>query len=253
MGWQNGTWKCIDTNLYGFPYSVNNTLIPVLDIDITKIKFSWNVKDINTFNLPKYMANHCELIVPGSCRGLSNLTSVTIPSSVKYIDYYAFWGTGLTEVTLNYDVKYQNSSFPPNCTINIIDDRPFACDSEYYIDSAVSYQIGSRAYQKYNDEPAVGMIIVFNYQGSLYTAGLFLSPVSANAVAYRTLGNVFSSAGSIQYDGSTWYYSDGAYGMGGSITGTGMVNYPNQIAAPYTQEDLTAILQSVHAHMNNTN
>ena len=252
MDWQNGNWKCIDTNLYGFPYSVNNTLIPVLDIDMTKIKFSWNVKDINTFNLPKYMSNHCELIVPGSCRGLSNLTSVTIPDSVKYIDHYAFWNTGLTSVTLSYKTKYQSTSFPQNCTINIIDDIPFSCDSEYYIDTEVEYIINGNHYYKYNDEPSVGMIVIINAGGIYYTTGLFISPYSESAVTYKTqYGYVCTSVGSIIYDGVTWWYSSADYAIGGQYQGSGMKNYSDIVNFPYTQQILTNILQSIHASMNN--
>lgn len=144
MGWVQTNWKSVDSSLNGLPYSTQITYTPVEDIDTTGIAFCWDlsqeyvvfrgtpiVDSINTTNIKFWTHKNFETLglpvsaevkshvkIPGACRDCSNLTSVSIPQSVKYIDYYAFWGTGLTEVTIAQDCVYQNSSFPAGCTIN---------------------------------------------------------------------------------------------------------------------------------------
>ena len=54
----------------------------------------------------------------GAFAYLTNLTSITIPSSVKKIGRYAFYKTGLRSVTLASDCTYYSTSFPPECDIN---------------------------------------------------------------------------------------------------------------------------------------
>lgn len=145
MSWVQTNWRSDDNILDGFPYSTNITTSIVTTISTTDIKFCWdftqaypvyigrtivdsvNNEDIkfwttmNSFDLlglPKPSSNKNNLTIPGAFRGCSNLRTVTIPRSVKYIDYYAFWGTGLTEVTIAQDCVYQSSSFPTGCVIN---------------------------------------------------------------------------------------------------------------------------------------
>jgi hypothetical protein len=249
MSWSSTNWKLLDGSNFSLPYP--SVLTQIVDtIDNSNIKFCFYKYGVENYGLPKSIPYNIN--IPGACKGLSNLTSVTIPDSVKYIDHYAFWDTGLTSVTLSYKTKYQSTSFPQNCTINIIDDRPFSCDSEYYIDTEVEYVINGNYYYKYNDEPSVGMIVIINAGGIYYTTGLFISPYSESAVTYKTqYGYVCTSVGSIIYDGVTWWYSSADYAIGGQYQGSGMENYSDIVNFPYTQQILTNILQSIHASMNN--
>ena len=82
--------------------------------DMTNVKFIWLTTQNNNFNLPyiTYMEN------VGAFINCTDLTSVTIPASVKYIDYYTFWNTGLTQVTIASDCVYYPTSFPSGCTVN---------------------------------------------------------------------------------------------------------------------------------------
>lgn len=143
MGWTSTYWKSIDDIEDGYPISVNiNNVIDAINtngikycwvvsgdylvkagatyiegINTSGVKFIWYT-DFNTFGLPKCAVNLLETYVPTAFRGYENLTRIKIPESVKYIDYYAFRGTGLTEVTIAQDCVYQDSSFPAGCTIN---------------------------------------------------------------------------------------------------------------------------------------
>lgn len=53
----------------------------------------------------------------GAFAGLTNLTDIRIPNSVKSIGRYSFRDTGLFEVTLANDCTYYTTSFPPTCTV----------------------------------------------------------------------------------------------------------------------------------------
>ena len=118
MSWSSTNWRLWDGSNFSLPYP--SVLTRIVDtIDNSNIKFCFYKYGVENYGLPKSIPYNIN--IPGACKGLSNLTSVSIPNSVTYIDYYAFWGTGLTEVSLNSNVKYQDSSFPPNCTINIIE------------------------------------------------------------------------------------------------------------------------------------
>lgn len=59
-----------------------------------------------------------EQIKIGAFSGCTNLQMVEIPRSVKYIGEFAFYNTGLTNVTIANDCQYFPTSFPPNCVIN---------------------------------------------------------------------------------------------------------------------------------------
>ena len=145
MSWTQTHWKSVDATLSGLPYPTQLTSNIVDTIDTTGIKFVWNlsgtyvcvnglvpidsinvsgIKFWTTLNVKNYygcpvssqITHH--ITTPAACRGLTNLTSVTIPPSVKYIDYLSFWDTGLTSVTIADDCVYQDSSFPAGCVIN---------------------------------------------------------------------------------------------------------------------------------------
>lgn len=143
MGWTSTYWKSVDDIEDGYPISVNiNYVIDTINpngikycwvvlgdylvkagatyiegINTDGIKFVWHT-DINTYGLPISSQITHHITTPAACRGLTNLTSVTIPPSVKYIDYLSFWDTGLTSVTIADDCVYQDSSFPTGCVVN---------------------------------------------------------------------------------------------------------------------------------------
>jgi len=145
MSWTQTHWKSVDVILSGLPYPTQLTSDIVDTINTTGIKFVWNlrgtyvcvnglvpidslnvsgIKFWTTLNVKNYygcpvssqITNH--ITTPAACRGLTNLTSVTIPPSVKYIDYLSFLDTGLTSVTIADDCVYQDSSFPTGCVVN---------------------------------------------------------------------------------------------------------------------------------------
>ena len=59
-----------------------------------------------------------EKILVGAFLGCTKLQMVEIPRSVKYIGEFAFYNTGLTNVTIANDCQYFPTSFPPNCVVN---------------------------------------------------------------------------------------------------------------------------------------
>lgn len=143
MGWTSTYWKSADDIEDGYPISVNISCI-VDSINESGLKFCWTVlgdylvkagttyieginndhlkfiwnTNLNTYGLPISAQITHNILTPAACRGLTNLTSVTIPPSVKYIDYLSFLDTGLTSVTIADDCVYQDSSFPTGCVIN---------------------------------------------------------------------------------------------------------------------------------------
>ena len=108
-------WNIVSGIWEGLPYIVLADVVS--PPDMTNVKFMWNTTPDNNYGLPyiPYLEN------VGAFVNCSNLVSVTIPSSVKYIDYYSFYGTGLTSVTIASDCVYFSTSFPPGCVVNFYD------------------------------------------------------------------------------------------------------------------------------------
>jgi hypothetical protein len=142
-----------------------------------------------------------------------------------------------SEMSITGYIK-ESSPFPPDC--------PFECDLDYFIDDAIEWKIWSRTYTKLNDEYAVGAIIDFDSSGDGLSIALLMSPVSADAVAYRVGNNKFYSTGSITYNGKTWYYSSSKYAES-RVSYSGLPLYETPMEYPYTQEQLTQFLQFIHA------
>ena len=128
------------------------------------------------------------------------------------------------------------SPFPADC--------PFTCNILYFVDSAVTVEIGGRTFTKSTSEYAIGAIVHFIYNGNTYTVPFFTSPVSATAVAFSYNP---SPLGTVTYDGVTWYYSDGANGMGGELTGTGLPVYGTTMSAGYPPSEVLQFLSDVNA------
>lgn len=147
-------------------------------------------------------------------------------SSGTWSNWFEFAGTEIQPV----------SPFPADC--------PFTCDEDYFVESAVTVTINGTDFTKTTSEYAIGAIVHFNYQDTIYTSAFFASPVSANAVAFT--GNP-SPQGSVTYDGITWYYSGGAYGIAGELTGTGLPAYSTTLSAPYEASEILQLLADVNA------
>ena len=59
----------------------------------------------------------------GACYNCPNLTSMTIPRSVKNIGPNMATNSQLTSVTIASDCEYDSTSFPANCTVNFYPTR----------------------------------------------------------------------------------------------------------------------------------
>ena len=123
-------------------------------------------------------------------------------------------------------------------------DCPFTCDIEYFVDSQLTVTIAGNTYTKTTSEYAIGAIVHFLYSGNPYTTPLFVSPVSATAVAYT--GNP-TPLGSVTFDGVTWYYSGGNGNVAGAQTGTGLPLYGTTMSAGYSSAEILQFLADVNA------
>lgn len=59
-----------------------------------------------------------EKTLVGAFLGCTNLRRVVIPRSVRYIGEYTFRNTQITQVTINSNCTYSDTSFPENCTVD---------------------------------------------------------------------------------------------------------------------------------------
>ena len=59
-----------------------------------------------------------EKTLVGAFLGCTNLRRVIIPRSVRYIGEYTFRNTQITQVTINSNCTYSDTSFPENCIVN---------------------------------------------------------------------------------------------------------------------------------------
>lgn len=139
--WTEGNWSQNDSYNDGFPYS--STQYPK-NVDFTNVHIPWRFDtefpihetlpyidfidydnlhmafDQTTHNYGFPIPGKIVTYQPdkGAFLGCTNLTSVTIPPTVKFIDYYSFNGTGLTSVTIAPDCYFYSKTFPAGCTIN---------------------------------------------------------------------------------------------------------------------------------------
>jgi len=91
-------------------------------------------------------------------------------------------------------------------------------DEEYVMsEPGTVCTLSGRVYEKVN--PGKALVAAF-YISSGYTCPLLVS-TEADAVTYRTYGQVFHYAATVEYLGLTWYVSDTGYAMGGNITPSG--------------------------------
>ena len=102
-------WKQNDSLNNGYPYTEE-----VIKFDYDGIYSIWKM---DSPTLSYYPYTHMPIML-GAFNYCKNLTGVIIPESVKYIGPYAFWETGLTEVTIAADCEYFEHSFPFGCKIN---------------------------------------------------------------------------------------------------------------------------------------
>ena len=104
-------WNMNSSVLNGYPYPT----LPTAEIDRSKIYTIWKINANIAEGYP--IPIDYEPQVLGAFAYLTNLTSITIPSSVKHIGKYAFYKTGLQHVTLAADCTYYSTSFPSECDI----------------------------------------------------------------------------------------------------------------------------------------
>ena len=102
-------WKQNDSLNNGYPYTEE-----VIKFDYDGVYSVWKM---DSPTLSYYPYTHMPIML-GAFNYCKNLTEVIIPESVKYIGPYAFWETGLTEVTIAADCEYFEHSFPFSCKIN---------------------------------------------------------------------------------------------------------------------------------------
>ena len=96
----------------GYPYiEDSNECLGVLKSPFPQTIF---IQSKNEY--PKFY--HLKPIDTGAFCYASNLKTVKIPKSVKYIGETAFRHTALTEVTIAADCEYYPTSFPDGCKIN---------------------------------------------------------------------------------------------------------------------------------------
>ncbi len=58
----------------------------------------------------------------GAFANTPTLTKIKIPNTVKFIQDYSFWNTGLKKVTIAPDCKYFEHSFPEECQIEFYEE-----------------------------------------------------------------------------------------------------------------------------------
>lgn len=140
MAWIDTNWQQNDSLNNGYPYPVGvNAPIGFSYNDIYKvwhftdgvnndypyieevIKFDYDgiysIWKTDSPTLSYYPYTHMPIML-GAFNYCKDLVEVVIPESVKYIGPYAFWETGLTEVTIAADCEYFEHSFPFGCKIN---------------------------------------------------------------------------------------------------------------------------------------
>ena len=100
----------------GYPYiEDSNEYLAVLKYPFPQTIF---IQSKNEY--PKFY--HLKPIDTGAFCYASNLETVKIPKSVKYIGETAFRHTALTEVTIAADCKYYPTSFPEDCKVNFYEE-----------------------------------------------------------------------------------------------------------------------------------
>ena len=94
-----------------------NAVIPEGVAVIGKNAFAW-CSNLTVLTIPESVT----VIEDSAFKMCKNLRTLNIPQSVKQISEWAFWGTGLQQVTLAADCQYTaegvKASFPENCIIS---------------------------------------------------------------------------------------------------------------------------------------
>lgn len=124
----------------------------------------------------------------------------------------------------------------------------FTCDEGYYFDSQVTCNLAGTTRQKSNDIPAIGIIVSF--LGGAYCNPIFISP-EENGCYYNVNQE---AAGTVEYDGLTWYFSKQENGVSGNYSDSEghMLSYPTECAwddsiRSISKQSVLDILAYVHA------
>lgn len=143
--WTNGYWSQDDSIFYGLPLTNTSGMAPhepdfssgyyfywyypqasdylplpksvmwIDDVDISWLKLMFSNND-KAYGLPIPSTSPTP-IDNGSFKGCTGLTSIKIPATVKFIDYYSFNNTGLQSVQIAPDCRYYNNTFPQGCAV----------------------------------------------------------------------------------------------------------------------------------------
>lgn len=127
------------------------------------------------------------------------------------------------------------------------------CDTGYYFDSPVTCTLNGNQRQKYNSDPAIGIIVSF--LGGAYCNPIFISPTQEGC--YTDIN--MEVASSVVYGGITWYYSKLESGVSGVYPDSegNMLSYPNDCTwddsiRSISTDTVLAILAYVHAQVTTT-
>ena len=106
-----GIFQSDASNNDGYPYYLNvPTLAPPMSDPLSVGTFTALPNEY-----PVYQT--LELVPQGICYGCKNLTTISVPPTVRRIKDYAFWDTGLSKVSIPEGCVYSEHSFPTECEI----------------------------------------------------------------------------------------------------------------------------------------